>query len=86
MNRPSVSPCVAPHLPLMAPCLAPRNLVLIARVRMYEYEVGPDRDDDGRPSESATAGCSPIGLSAGIQCQTKLASSDRGTYSGRLLP
>jgi hypothetical protein len=39
MNRPAVSPYVARHLSLVAPRLAPRNLVNLANVRMLENSV-----------------------------------------------
>ena len=45
-NHPGVSPCVARHLPPVAPLLAPRDLATLAHVRVNsgaEYHLAPRR-------------------------------------------
>lgn len=82
VNRPGASPCVARHLPLMAPCLAPRNFVAIANVRANEHSIGRTGTTMVVPAnQRRPVVCilrSPIRLStAGIHCQT----SERTTMS-----
>jgi hypothetical protein len=64
----SMSPCVAQRLPLMAPHLAPRNLVAFANVRPDEHSIDRVQDGGGRFPEPSRTGLHPAIADPAVGC------------------